>query len=180
MNLTYDNARKFFRAASRLLDYPDAQWRQDLTSVESILHEIPDCTQAEALLDFIQAARAATAREFESRYVDTFDFSNKTSLHLTSRERADAGIQRMDLIAYSVYFEEAGFEAPDDLPDSLPVLLELASQLDNTALTRLARDIDHDIELLERSLIEHHVVDYAAVIAAIHDVIRLVNQEEAA
>lgn len=176
---TTQQARAVLAAAGQLLDYPDAAWFAELPALAATLEGLPAGPAAEALRAFAAAAQDSDPRAFETRYVNTFDFSNKTSLYLTSRARADAGIQHMDLIAYSVYFEESGYEAPNDLPDYLVALLELASVVDDAQLERMLRGMEDDLKLLYEALVEAGIDDYANVIAAVRETGRAVTQEVA-
>ncbi|MDO5044685.1 MAG: hypothetical protein Q4E22_05270 [Coriobacteriia bacterium] len=162
----------FFRYAAFLLEYPNDAWREKLAHIQEELDRLPSSSASKALQRFASYALAANPRSFETSYVDTFDFSNSTSLFLTSRGRADASIQRMDLMSYSLYFEEAGYAlSSGDLPDNLIALLELLSVLDDTMRAQFAKKMKADVKLLYEALTETDMDEYALLIKAIVDVL---------
>lgn len=162
-----EHARRFFALAAQLLDYPDAAWHADLKQVVAEAQSIGDARLERAVLRFARAAQEADEKAFEARYVELFDFSNKTSLFLTSRSRADGAAQRMDLIGYSVYFREAGYQVEGDTPDNLVAVLELAGELGDEALARLCRHMGDDLQLLDDALKDAHVDDYGSLVHAV-------------
>lgn len=175
MKAKNEQIRRFFALAAQLLDYPDDAWRAALPQAVADARGIGDAGLEGAVRAFAGAAQAADPKGLEARYVESFDFSSKTSLFLTSRSRADGAAQRMDLIGYSVYFREAGFEVVGDTPDNLVAVLELSAALPDEALARLCRHMEGDLALLDDALGEAGITDYENLVHAVRSAARAVE-----
>lgn len=124
--------------------YPDAAWREKRTELEAAIQTVDDESMAAVLNAFVEHVFSCDAHEFEGRYVDAFDFSKETNLNLTSQSCKDERQQRMTLLGYSLYFENAGVTPGEELPDYLPSLLELSAAVDvGTAARILRRAVVH-------------------------------------
>ena len=97
------------RIVAELLSYPDAAWREKRAGLEAAIQTVDDESMAAVLSAFVERAFSCDAHEFEGRYVDASDFSEETNLNLTSQSCKDERQQRMTLLGYSLYFENAGF-----------------------------------------------------------------------
>ena len=97
------------RIVAELLSYPDAAWREKRAELEAAIQTVDDESMAAVLNAFVERAFSCDAHEFEGRYVDASDFSEETNLNLTSQSCKDERQQRMTLLGYSLYFENAGF-----------------------------------------------------------------------
>ena len=107
--------------------------------LEAAIQTVDDESMAAELSAFVEHAFSCDAHEFEGRYVDAFDFSKETNLNLTSQSCKDERQQRMTLLGYSLYFENAGFTPGKELPDYLPSLLELSAAVDAGTAARILR-----------------------------------------
>lgn len=75
-----------------------------------------------------RAFRQLGMLELEKTYVASFDFDAKGSLYVTAHEMGDSRDRGQALIELAELYRGAGYEVPDDqLPDYLPMLLELAA-----------------------------------------------------
>lgn len=107
--------------------------------LEAATQTVDDESMAAVLSAFVEHAFYCDAHEFEGRYVDASGFSKETNLNLTSQSCKDERQQRMTLLGYSLYFENAGFTPGKELPDYLLSLLELSAAVDAGTAARILR-----------------------------------------
>ncbi|MDA8352439.1 MAG: nitrate reductase molybdenum cofactor assembly chaperone [Firmicutes bacterium] len=123
-----DEHQTIFKLASIFLQYPDREWVEN----EALREEVASLKHRgvrECYLRFLDQVELDTLCE---SYVQTFDFSDKTTLYLTyplfgdQRERGEA------FLKLKKEFREAGFPLlSDELPDYLPLVLEFAAIADS-------------------------------------------------
>ena len=121
-----------FRALSHLLLYPDDAMRAVLGEVADVLREERGLSEPtrRALLAFTEDLKTGDALVVQERYVSQFDRTRSLSLHLfehihgESRDRGQAMSDLLDL------YRRHGLEiSANELPDYLPLFLELLAQL---------------------------------------------------
>ena len=123
-------ATKSLRVLARLLGYPDAELRSNLTALREALHgerALPPQRLAE--LDALMNSIAQSAPlEAEALYVELFDRGRATSLHLFEHVHGDSRDRGPAMIDLAQTYEKAGlFLAEGEMPDFLPVVLEFTS-----------------------------------------------------
>ncbi len=157
------------RALSALLSYP----------TEPVLQALPEIADAISSSQLFGARERAgigmliaklSARDLfdaQETYVELFDGSRATSLHLfehlygDSRDRGDAMVDLKRL------YERAGFAlATSELPDYLPVLLEYLSCRDLAEARDMLADCAHILKRIARALIARDSA-YAGVLQAL-------------
>lgn len=158
------------RIVAELLSYPDAAWREKRAELEAAIQTVDDESMAAVLNAFVEHAFSCDAHEFEGRYVDAFDFSKETNLNLTSQSCKDERQQRMTLLGYSLYFENAGFTPGKELPDYLPSLLELSAAVDAHTAARILGAARGDVALLKAALDKAELSDYSRLVGIVLDV----------
>lgn len=132
-------------ALAALLDYPDDAL---LLHRDAIATTLPP--QLSAFTEWWVEADARLVRE---RYVADFDLRSGTALHLTYHRFGDRRERGRALIALKRLLREAGWElARWELPDYLPLLLELAAADPEVGLPLLA-EYRAEIEAIRRSLV---------------------------
>ena len=134
------------KLVSLLLQYPDGD----------VLAARPElCGVAEELgvaVEFARWWRDTPADDLQAQYVETFDFSRRSSLYLTYHTFGDRRQRGMALLALKQRYAAAGLECGDDeLPDYLPLVLEFAVLEPDAGLEVLVRNRDA-IELIRSSL----------------------------
>jgi nitrate reductase delta subunit len=115
------------RAASLLLRYPDAEVLASLPIVRSALAELPArfAVPLAAVADHLAAGDPA---DLAAAYVETFDFRRRCCLYLTYYTHGDTRARGAALAAAAAAYRGAGLAVGGgELPDYLPVVLELAS-----------------------------------------------------
>ena len=133
---------------SVLLQYPDAEFPGALRELERA------AAGEERIERFLAWVVCTPLAEQQQRYVDTFDFDRRASLHLTYHTFGDRRQRGLELVRLKRRYAEAGFPlAGGELPDYLPVLLEFASLAPEEGET-LLNDLRAPLELVRARLHE--------------------------
>ncbi|MEX0957696.1 MAG: nitrate reductase molybdenum cofactor assembly chaperone [Burkholderiales bacterium] len=157
------------RVFAALLGYPDAAMRTHLPEMREILQGERALTAGrQAEIDaLIDALVNDEPLDTEARYVDLFDRSRNTSLHLFEHVHGDSRDRGPAMIDLAQTYEQAGlYLAPGELPDYLPVVLEFVS----TQPPREARDFLGEIAHILNTLfsaLQTRESAYASVIGAL-------------
>lgn len=140
------------KLASLLLQYPEGDRLAARADFHAAAEALGGGRQAEALRTFAAWARYVPAGELQARYVETFDFSRRSSLYLTYHLLGDRRQRGMALLALKQRYAAAGLELADgELPDYLPVVLEFAVLAPEPGVELLQR-YRASIELIRASL----------------------------
>ena len=159
------------RALAWLLRYPDAEARAALPALVGAL-------RAEAALpaprldelDLLATRLAALPpMRVEADYVDLFDRSRQTSLHLFEHVHGDSRDRGPAMIDLAQTYERAGLHlAEGELPDYLPVVLEFASTQPPDAARAFLAETAHIVRAIFSALVKRNS-GYASVLAAVLD-----------
>ena len=108
---------------------------------------------AAAARAFVQATEGAPLGELQRRYVETFDFDARASLHLTYHLYGDQRRRGEALIELKGRYAESGLHLPEggELPDYLPVVLEFAELAPSGAGDRLLAELREPLELVREA-----------------------------
>ncbi len=137
---------------SLLLQYPSGELLAARAELGAAAAELEDGPQANAIRAFAAWQRDLDGDELQARYVDTFDFSRRTSLYLTYHVFGDRRQRGMALLTLKQRYRAAGFDVDDaELPDYLPLMLEFAALAPEPGLEILHRHRE-SIELLRSGL----------------------------
>ena len=123
-------ASRSLRVMAALLGYPQAEMREALPEMRGILQSegaLSSSRLAElnALIDSLASAEPLA---IEADYVELFDRSRHTSLHLFEHVHGDSRDRGPAMIDLAQTYEKAGlYLAPDELPDYLPAVLQFVS-----------------------------------------------------
>jgi nitrate reductase delta subunit len=157
-----DGAAVVLRVASILLDYPGPTCDDDIELCADALRESPPAPGRAALLRVLDWWGGLAAAEREEYYVTLFDLDGSVTLFLSegrpgaSRERAAALLAPLHATAAA--------PSRGELPDYLPLLLQVAAQLP-AARPALAAERPA-IETLAAAL-ERRGSPFAEVVAAV-------------
>jgi nitrate reductase delta subunit len=147
-----DGAVHPLKLASLLLQYPGEELLAARADLCDAAAELADGPQADAIRAFCAWYRDVPARELQALYVETFDFSRRSSLYLTYHAFGDRRQRGMALLVLKQRYAAAGFDVSDaELPDYLPLMLEFAVLAPEPGLEILARHRE-GIELVRSSL----------------------------
>ncbi len=145
-------------AASLLLDYPaEDALRARLEAVEAALTgpDAPPAAVAAPVEEFVATARSWGARVLAEHYVETFDRKRRCCLYLTYYAVGDTRHRGAALLAFKQALAAAGYEmAADELPDYLPVVLELSARSGDEIAQTLLSSHREGIEVLRSALVD--------------------------
>jgi nitrate reductase delta subunit len=140
------------KLASLMLQYPGDELLAARAELREAAAELVPGPQRDALTRFVDWYAGAAPEDLQAEYVDTFDFTRRSALHLTYHRFGDRRQRGMALLALKQRYTAAGLELTDsELPDYLPVMLEFAVLAPEPGLEVLAHNRDA-LELLRSSL----------------------------
>ncbi|RJG22129.1 nitrate reductase molybdenum cofactor assembly chaperone [Paenibacillus thiaminolyticus] len=137
-----EQQRLILLAVSRLLGYPQDDFLKEREELAVAISKEPEW---EGFRDRLLSAMARfgefTLRELQERYVQVFDWKEKTGLYLTAHEWGDSRGRGAALVLLQHIAADSGYEpAEGELADYLPALYELlAAAPDNAHLQALKR-----------------------------------------
>ena len=143
------------RLLALLLDYPDEQLLAGHDEVASALAELEPSPRRDGLETFVTWLYAADRFTIEQEYVASFDFSKRTTLHLSFYTYGDRRQRGMAMLALKERFAAAGLPFSDgggNLPDYLPAVLEFAALAPAEDGDELLRQLRAGIEIIRGGL----------------------------
>jgi nitrate reductase delta subunit len=149
---------------SLLLQYPTADRARE---ARGLVADLGRGAPAAAVRGVAEALEGVPLAELQRRYVETFDFDARASLHLTYHLYGEQRRRGEALIELKRRYAESGLHLEDgaELPDYLPVVLEFA-ELAPRPGERLLADLREPLELLRARLREVES-PYAGLIDAV-------------
>ena len=160
---------KSLRVLAALLAYPDAQLRDDIPEMRDLLADEaavsqPRRIEIDVLLDTLQRCDPL---ETEAAYVELFDRSRATSLHLFEHVHGDSRDRGPAMIDLGQTYAKAGLVlAPGELPDYLPAVLEFASTQPPREACAFLGEIVHILNAIFGALLKRDSA-YASVVGAL-------------
>jgi nitrate reductase delta subunit len=150
--LTPDERRVVFAVTSRLLQYPDTDLADQLSLLADASRELPPSV-AVRLERFLDYAGTQPILAWQSEYVATFDLVRRNCLYLTYYLNGDTRRRGMALWRFKDAFAQRGLTVVGgELPDFLPVLLELAADGHEDIALALLLEHQQGIAVLLQSL----------------------------
>ena len=158
-----------FKLCSLLLSYPDDDLIAAREEIIGAIGELPGWAGATALREFCRWWTDTDAMAVEQHYVETFDLHKRSGLYLTfygdgdddKRERGSA------LLALKRLYRAAGLPLEGtELPDFLPVMLELAATAPGGRGEIVLREHHPALELV-RAALHDRATPYAHVLDAV-------------
>ena len=155
------------RALAWLLRYPDAELRAALPALIDALRS--EAALPPGRLDELDlfATRLATQPPLrvEADYVDLFDRSRQSALHLFEHVHGDSRDRGPAMIDLGQSYAHAGLHlAEGELPDYLPVVLEFASTQPPAAARAFLGETAHIVRAIFSALLKRNS-GYASVLA---------------
>lgn len=145
----------FYKAMSLLLEYPTQELHANLDDLVKAVSQDADMQDEEraAVLDLIAFMRQSDLIELQAEYVKTFDLVAEHSLHLTHHLFGDDKNRGPALIDLTEMYKEYGLDqSTNELPDYLPLILEFASQLDDSEARVFLADTSKILKVLADNL----------------------------
>ena len=141
-----------YKLLSLLLQYPGAELTSARDAIAAAAAELPRGVQRTAIERFTGWWSGVSADEAQAAYVDTFDFQRRHSLYLSYHTFGDRRQRGMALLALKQRYKAVGLDLDErELPDYLPVMLELCAIAPELGIEVLARNRE-PIELVRSSL----------------------------
>jgi nitrate reductase delta subunit len=150
------SAQTELRLLALLLDYPDEQLLAGHDEIAGALAGLDPSPRREALTQFVTWLYESDRFTIEQEYVASFDFSKRTTLHLSFYTYGDRRQRGMAMLALKERFAAAGLPFADggNLPDYLPALLEFAALAAAEDGDELLRQLRAGIEIIRVGLHE--------------------------
>lgn len=148
-------AFNFYKAMSLLLEYPTQELHTHLGALAQAVRadaELQD-DERSTLLALLEHMAASDLIELQAEYVKTFDLVADHSLHLTHHLFGDDKNRGPALIDLTEMYKEYGLDkSTNELPDYLPLVLEFASQLDDSEARVFLSDTAKILKVLADNL----------------------------
>ena len=149
-----NSIQKELLLTSYLFEYPSKEWWGDVKECAAEAHTVARPQSREVLEEFFDYVEESDPKEYEDAYVRAFDFSQNTNLYLTTHNRTDFGKQSEEMLAYKQLFLDAGYDLDHELPDYLPVVLELSARSGDEIAQTLLSSHREGIEVLRSALVD--------------------------
>jgi nitrate reductase molybdenum cofactor assembly chaperone NarJ/NarW len=147
------SAQAELRLLALLLDYPDERLLAGRDEVERALELLEPSPRRAALASFVTWLYATDRFALEQEYVASFDFSKRTTLHLSFYTFGDRRQRGMAMLALKQRFAAAGLPLVDGaLPDYLPAVLEFAALAPGDAGDEVLARLRAGIEVVRAGL----------------------------
>ncbi len=138
--------------ASLALRYPSADVVARREDAVRLAGDLPDGPVARPLRRFLAWGRTVPPLELEQAYVETFDLRRRSCLYLSYYLYGDRRQRGQEFVRLKHRVEDAGLRvAGRELPDSLPLLLEVAA-LDPDTGAAVLTEHRVGLELLQAAL----------------------------
>jgi len=152
-----------------LLRYPDEEFVAGLDDASDAAKTITDETQRQRCERLIQYLKSTPILQAQEAYTAAFDLNPKLCLNLTYHRWGDGKERGEALAAFTRMYLENGYApATRELPDYLPMVLEMFSVTDPEMLTEPAADCLPDIESMAHRLKETES-PWAGIMAGVVD-----------
>jgi len=159
------SSKELFKLISVLLQYPQQDMFQ--IDIKDLVKDLKDKEVKNNLLKFGEYFTNTSLRELQEKYVETFDFNDKTTMFLTYPKLKDAKERGQILVELKMIYQKENLYLNGELPDYLPVFLEFVSISKNDDLViDLLYRFKGSIEHLYKKLIEENS-PYAYLIEAL-------------
>jgi nitrate reductase delta subunit len=155
-----------FASVAVLLRYPDDDLRERLPVLRQAAAALPR-SSASPLSAFLDHLATTPLIDLQAGYVATFDLKRRNCLYLTYYLNGDTRRRGMALWRFQDAYRARGLAVDAaELPDFLPVLLELAASGHEDLALALLLEHRQGLEVLVRSL-EQAASPYAGVVSVL-------------
>ncbi len=169
-----------YKLLSLLLSYPDAELFALRGEIAAAAARLPVSGPAAEIQTFLAAAADDVLETAQADYVGTFDFNRRASLHLTYPYQGDRRQRGVALLKLRRLYQRLGLElVSGELPDYLPLLLELAAMLAPSEAVELLGEFRVAIELA-RAALEHQGSPYRHLFSALSQLLGPPSEDELA
>jgi nitrate reductase molybdenum cofactor assembly chaperone NarJ/NarW len=142
-----------YKLLSLLLSYPDAELHALRGDIRAAAQALADHGARDAIVEFLDDTAEWDAEDAQEAYVASFDFNRRASLHLTYAYQGDRRQRGVALLKLRRLYERLGLQTrTEELPDHLPLMLELADMLEPAHARELLGEFRVAIELVHAAL----------------------------
>lgn len=145
--------KDIFSLLSYLLQYPHENW----LNMEQFRREIDDCGQekiGDYLRTFFDYLEHTPLNVLEANFVETFDFSKKTTLYLLYPQYGEDRKRIEILLEIVQEYEKGGLKIGLEMPDYLPLVLEALAIVEVEQVKKILKHMYHGIKLLHVELVK--------------------------
>ncbi len=154
MDIMENENLKLLKLCSLLLQYPAEDWIA-LTDWRDEIMQLTNPNNRNLLKGFLQYLDGNSIDQLCANYVETFDFSEKRSLHLTYHEYGNGRNRGQALVDLKNQYTKVGYQImTDELPDYLPLMLEFCAAIGDCAIKTILYPQYPSITKIHNALIE--------------------------
>lgn len=160
---------KTYKILSLLLSYPDAELKNFLQEVESVLKNEALLTpeKIDEISRFVNHFSTMDLTDWQAEYVQLFDYSRSASLHLFEHIKGDSKDRGQAMVDMLGFYRENGMQlSANELPDYIPAFLEFLSTLQAEKAAELLAEPIHIIQRIYLALKEKDNL-YQHILAAV-------------
>lgn len=141
---------------SRLIDYPDQELMDNLSTIRNALAPLQDHLgeeERDILIHFLQHLQDESLLQLQQNYVQTFDMVPEHSLHLTHHLFGDDRGRGPALVDLGEHYKSMGMELKSgEIPDYLPLILEYVATLEEMGARVFLADAAKVLNVLAANL----------------------------
>jgi len=142
-----------YKLLSLLLSYPEAELHALRGEIREATYGLPEDPVREAILAFLDGTHRWDCSDAQEAYVGSFDFNRRAGLYLTYAYQGDRRQRGVALLKLRRLYERLGVQArSNELPDYLPLMLELADMLEPAQAREFLGEFRVAIELIHAAL----------------------------
>lgn len=144
--------KKVFTLLSLLLQYPDRPWLA-MKQLRPMVSELESVPIQNHVITFLDDVEHKPWEQVAQQYVATFDFSEQSTMDLTSLLCPDDRKRGQVLANLKNIYRQAGLDVDSgELPDYLPLILEFLSMADEQASVEVLSIVRPGMEKLWKQL----------------------------
>lgn len=148
---------KTYKILSLCLSYPKADLQLFLKEIKAELQKeaLLNEEKIDEMIKFVDFFKNMDLTDWQAQYVQLFDYSRSTSLHLFEHIKSDSKDRGQAMVDLLEYYTETGLElSVKELPDYLPVFLEFLSTHQVLQAAELLSEPIHIIDRIYKALAE--------------------------
>ena len=169
-----------YKLISLLLCYPDPELYSLREPIGIAAGKLPAGEPRESIVAFLHCTSDWDLEDAQEAYVGTFDFNRRASLHMTYPYQGDRRQRGVALLKLRRLYDRLGLVLQtDELPDYLPLMLELADMLEPAHARELLSEFRTAIELASSAL-QGQTSPYWHLLCALRALLGPVSEEELA
>jgi nitrate reductase molybdenum cofactor assembly chaperone NarJ/NarW len=148
-----DNEGSLLKIIALLLQYPDSDLLADLDELDQAIEALSDEATRQECRKLAAYLRSTSKQRLQEDYTATFDLASGTCLNLSYHKFGDGKERGSALLAFREAYKSMGYEpTAAELPDYLPMVLELLSVCPESERSGTMMEYGEEIENIRRRL----------------------------